>query len=214
MLNRGDLGRRLAVYGILDSSLGGAEELVRLGALGAAKGVKALQLRCKGFDGMDMYRIARDLVEACGPFGCLILVNDRLDVALAAKAHGVHLGHRDIPIGEARRIAPEGFIIGATARTPEEAARAEADGASYIGSGAAFPSSTKNDTVLIGPSGIARVARAVRIPCVAIGGINEDNLRALEGTGIAGIAMCGGLFGAGGMRGEAIAGALEVLGHR
>ncbi|MCX7828533.1 MAG: thiamine phosphate synthase [Thermanaerothrix sp.] len=211
MLNQWDLSRKLAVYGILDSSLGEPRKIVDLALEAASKGVKSLQLRCKGLDGMDVYRIARGLVEACGPLGCLILVNDRLDVALAARAQGVHLGQRDLPIGEARRIAPEGFIIGATARIPEDAARAELDGASYIGAGAAFPSPTKDDTVVIGPQGIARVARAVKIPCVAIGGINEDNVAALKGAGVAGIAMCGGLFGPFGVREGAVKGALTAV---
>lgn len=202
MLSRADkesLREDLRVYGILDSSLGDLEALLSLGLNAARAGVGTLQVRCKGWDGGDLYRLSRSLVEFCQPVGTLVVINDRLDVALCAGADGVHLGKSDLPVREARRVAPVDFIIGATARNTEDALRAQQDGASYVGAGAAFKSPTKGDTVVIGPDGISKVAKAISIPCVAIGGIDRDNLMDLIGTGIVGVALCRSLFGPSGV---------------
>ncbi len=168
---------------------GGEEgEIARLAAL-IRGGVTAVQLRMKNATGRELYERALAVGETCREKGALFFVNDRLDVALACGADGVHLGVSDLPIAAARRCAPRSFLIGATARTPEAALRAERNGADYIGCGAAFRSTTKHDTVEIGPSGIAAVTRAMIIPIVAIGGIDERNIEQLRHSGIAGVAV-------------------------
>ena len=171
---------------------GGEEEIARLAAL-IRSGVTTVQLRMKNATGRELYERALAVKKNCREKDALFFVNDRLDVALACGADGVHLGANDLPIAGARRCVPRYFLIGATARTPETALQAERDGADYIGCGAAFPSTTKHDTTVIGPSGIAAVTQAVKTPVVAIGGINEQNLEQLGGAGIAGVAVSAAL---------------------
>ena len=172
-----------------------AAMLQRLEALVGA-GVDGVQLRRKEAAGRELYEDAVRLAAFCRDRDALFFVNDRLDVALASGADGVHLGARDLPVAAARRLAPPDFLIGATARSPESALAAERDGADYVGSGAAFASRTKSDTVRIGPEGIEAVAAAVGIPVLAIGGIGAENLAQLANRGISGVAMgdalCGG----------------------
>ncbi|MDR1482011.1 MAG: thiamine phosphate synthase [Synergistaceae bacterium] len=167
------------------------EHLERLIGLG----VTAVQLRLKDADGDSLFRCAAAMARLCGNMGALFFVNDRLDIAMASGADGVHLGSRDLPVREARRIAPERFLIGATARDAETAAAARRDGADYIGCGAAFRSATKPDARIIGPDGIARVASSVSIPVVGIGGIGADNATELAGTGLSGVAVSSAFAG-------------------
>lgn len=162
-------------------------------------GVTSVQLRVKYADGFDLYRSAVVMTEFCRRRGTLFFVNDRLDIAMASGADGVHLGNSDLPISAARRIAPPMFIIGATAREPETAFMVQAEGADYIGSGAAFVSSTKPDAKLIGPVGISRVTRLVSIPVIGISGIRADNMTHLSGLGLSGVAVSASLAGKNGM---------------
>src|SRR5690606_14476777 len=157
-------------------------------ALGA--GATAVQLRDKAATARELYEQARALREATERHGALFFVNDRLDVALAADADGVHLGPGDLPIAAARLAAPRPFIIGASTDDPAEARRLEAEGADYIGCGAVFGTTSKAvGEEKIGPEGVAAVARAVSIPVVGIGGIDASNAHLLRGTGAAGVAV-------------------------
>jgi thiamine-phosphate pyrophosphorylase len=158
-------------------------------------GVTAVQLRLKGAEGGDLYRSAAAMARVCRERGALFFVDDRLDIALASGADGVHLGRLDLPVSAARSIAPDGFLIGATARDAAAANEAFTCGADYIGSGAAFKSGTKLDTTVIGPGGIARVAAAARLPVVAIGGIGLENLPGLSGIRLSGVAASAALSG-------------------
>ncbi|WP_341459371.1 thiamine phosphate synthase [Cloacibacillus evryensis] len=134
------------------------------------------------------------LKKICSAHGALLLINDRLDIALAAGADGVHLGQKDLPIGAARRLAGTDFIIGGTARTPELAREAQRLGADYVGCGAAFETATKGDAVVIGPDGIKKVLSAIDIPSVAIGGIELGNVKYLAGCGASGISLSGAIM--------------------
>jgi thiamine-phosphate pyrophosphorylase len=135
------------------------------------------------------YTLAAAAVEICRPLGTTVLVNDSLGVALAARADGVHLGADDLPIAAARRVAGPGLIIGATCRTPETARAAVADGATYLGVGPAFPTSTKDGLPPpLGPAAIAAVADAVPgTPVLAIGGITAERVPLLAVHGIAAV---------------------------
>ncbi|MDO5116207.1 MAG: thiamine phosphate synthase [Synergistaceae bacterium] len=170
------------------------EENLRKSAEALAGGVTALQLRVKSWSGRECYETALKLKALCREHGALFLVNDRLDIALAAGADGVHLGQKDMPVEAARRIAGADFIIGGTARTPELAREARRQGADYIGCGAAFATATKSDAVVIGAEGIKKVIAAADIPVVAIGGIELSNAAALAGCGASGIALSGALM--------------------
>ena len=113
---------------------------------------------------------------------------------MAIDAEGVHLGQSDMPVNIARRILGNDKIIGATARTKEQAVKAEKDGADYVGSGAVFGTSTKSDAVKMSFETLTEICRSVKIPVTAIGGITKDNVSELKGTGISGVAVVSGIF--------------------
>ena len=160
-------------------------------------GAPAIQLRDKERSARELLPVARELRMRSHAYGALFFVNDRLDVALAAGADGAHLGPDDLPIAAARRIVPRGFLLGYSTDDPEEAMQAEADGADYLGCGTIWTTSSKgNAGDAIGPAGLARVAGAVSIPVVGIGGVTRARLSALQGTGAAGVAVIGDIMGA------------------
>lgn len=156
-------------------------------------GAPAVQLREKRLPPRDLLPLARRLRLAAHDAGALFFVNDRLDLALAAEADGVHLGPDDLPVAAARRLAPPPFLIGASARTPERARAADDDGADYIGCGPVFPTRTKPRSP-IGLDGLAAVAASVRIPVVAIGGLNAARAPAARNAGAAGCAAAHALM--------------------
>jgi thiamine-phosphate pyrophosphorylase len=126
-----------------------------------------------------------------------LIVNDRLDVALACGASGVHLGQGDLPVPAVRRILGPGGKIGVSVNTPGEARRAEREGADYVGAGPAFATATKEtDLPVLGPEGIAGIRRAVGVPVVAIGGIGAANAAAMARAGADGIAVVSAILGA------------------
>ncbi|MBW7995656.1 MAG: thiamine phosphate synthase [Candidatus Glassbacteria bacterium] len=182
-------------YPIIDLDFSGQSPAVETArALGTA-GCSMIEVRAKTATGAQYFAFARKVMVAAGP-GCRVVVNDRLDVALASGAAGVHLGEHDIPVAEARKLAGAGFIVGATSRDPETAVRAAGDGADYIGAGAVFPTSHKHDTRLIGLEGLAAVARAVDIPVFAIAGITAANCARVVETGAWGVSGIGCVAGA------------------
>ncbi len=128
--------------------------------------------------------------------GALFIVNDRVDIALAVGADGVHLGEEDLPLSHARRIAPT-LLVGASCDTEEEARRLEALGADYLGVGTVFPTATKKDAgEPIGLERLRRIKEAVRIPVVAIGGITLENVEEVLATGVDGVAVVSAVVGA------------------
>ena len=139
---------------------------------------------------------AKQATAVCHRFGVRLIVNDDWHAAIAAGADGVHVGITDAPVAEIRKAAPAGFIIGATAKTVEQAQLAEQSGADYLGVGAVFPSPTKQNAVRITSEQLREICASVSIPAAAIGGIERDNLSQLNGCGMAGIAVVSALFGA------------------
>ena len=159
-------------------------------------GVTLVQYREKNGQGKGMLEKARKLIALCHKYNVPLLVNDRLDIAILSGADGVHLGLDDIPVAEARRLAGEDFLIGATAHNVEEALAAEKAGADYLGCGAVFATHTKKDTVPLGLDGLQAIRQAVRIPIAGIAGITLDNYRLVLGTGANGIAVVSAILGA------------------
>lgn len=157
-------------------------------------GVTCLQLREKEASAGDILALARTLLPLCRARRVPLLINDRVDIALAAGADGVHLGQEDLPLPEARTLLGPDRILGATAHTVEEALRAQAEGADYLGVGAMFPTGTKTDTVPTSADTLKAICAAVSTPVVAIGGVNAQNLPTLAGTGIAGAAVVSAIF--------------------
>ena len=159
-------------------------------------GVTLVQYREKNGPGKGMLEKARKLIALCHKYNVPLLVNDRLDIALLSGADGVHLGQDDIPVAEARRMAGEDFIIGATAHNVEEALAAEAAGADYLGCGAVFATHTKKDTVPLGLDGLKAIRQAVRIPIAGIAGITTENYQQVLATGADGVAVVSAILGA------------------
>ena len=159
-------------------------------------GVTLVQYREKNGQGKGMLEKARKLIALCHKYNVPLLVNDRLDIAILSGADGVHLGLDDIPVAEARRLAGEDFLIGATAHNVEEALAAEKAGADYLGCGAVFATHTKKDTVPLGLDGLQAIRQAVRIPIAGIAGITLDNYRLVLGAGANGIAVVSAILGA------------------
>ncbi len=171
-----------------DLSLGRPEEEVVRRAVAA--GVTMVQYRDKKTATSGMIEKARKLASVCRDAGVALVVNDRLDVALAAGADGVHLGQDDMDPGDCRSIAGGGYIIGVSVTTVEEAVRAEKAGADYLGANGVFPTGTKTDLgAPLGLEGVARIASATSLPVVAIGGINADNAGGVMSAGADGVAV-------------------------
>jgi thiamine-phosphate pyrophosphorylase len=175
-------------------------------ALGA--GAPAVQLRAKDAPARELLELGRAILPAARAHGALLFVNDRLDVALALGADGVHLGPDDVPVAAARGAAPEGFLVGASSDDPEVAGRLVSDGASYIGCGAVYATATKPDAGdVIGLDGLDRVARAVDVPVVGIGGITVERAAEVAAhTRAAGVAVVGAV-----MRAQDVAAAVRGL---
>ena len=157
-------------------------------------GVKIVQLREKNISTKDFYEKALKVKEICKNYGILFIINDRLDIAQAVKADGVHLGQSDIPIEKAREILKDKFLIGVTARNVEEAKKAELLGADYIGSGAIFGTSTKDNAKKLEMEELKKIVASVKIPVFAIGGINVDNVGSLKNIGLQGICSVSGIL--------------------
>jgi len=155
-------------------------------------GAKIIQFREKAGSRREILSLAQKINAICRAKGALFVVNDYLDIALIVGAHGVHLGQDDIPIREARRITPEGFIIGCSTHSLGQALAAEESSADYIGIGPVFANPTKLDYPPIGLEVVRSVVERVKIPAVALGGINLENIQQVIETGIANIAMVRG----------------------
>lgn len=161
-----------------------------------AGGVTMIQLREKQLTRPELIAEARALLPLCHSYGAPLIVNDDAEAAVLAGADGVHVGREDCPVAELRRRFGPDLIIGATAKTVEQARRAEASGADYLGVGAVFPSPTKRAALRITAAQLKEICNSVRIPAVAIGGIGGDNMAQLAGCGMAGFAVVSAIFGA------------------
>ena len=188
---------------ITDEALARSRALSEVVREALAAGAPAIQLRLKGATARELLEAAHTLMPLIRSAGALLIVNDRLDVALAADADGVHLGPDDLPVKDARAAVTEAlgavasaFLVGHSVDTPVAAAQAEADGADYLGVGAVYPTANKPDAgEVIGVEGLRRVVEAVGIPVVAIGGITPERARAVAETGACGCATIGAVMG-------------------
>lgn len=164
----------------------------------AAGGATMIQLREKEMGGAALLRMADELCAALEGSGCAFTVNDRLDIALACGAAGVHLGQEDLPLSRAKEVAGGRLEFGVSAGRPEWATRAAADGADYIGLGPVYPTGSKaNAREPIGPEGLARLLElAPGIPAVGIGGVDANNLTPVIQAGARGVAVINAVMGA------------------
>ena len=169
-------------------------------ALGA--GVTLLQYRSKYKDGGAMYQEALALKELCDRYHVPLIINDRVDVALAVGAAGVHVGQDDLPCRVVRNLAGDDFLIGVSAHNPEEAREAAAAGADYLGCGAVFGTATKAGVGTLGLERLRSIRQAVSLPIVGIGGVKATNYGQVLATGANGAAIISGILAATDIGGE------------
>ncbi len=175
------------IYFITDSTPYSEQEFLARVRSALSGGVSLIQLREKQRTTREYIDLAQKVGALAARFGVPLIIDDRIDVALAAGVKGVHLGQSDMPIKTARRILGEDYIIGATAKTVEQALEAYEQGADYLGVGAIYPTTTKVKTVLTSTETLDKICKAVPIPVNAIGGLNKDNIDVLKGIGIKGV---------------------------
>lgn len=185
-----DPGDRLRLIVVTDPDCGAGRTVVDVVRAALRGGAPAIQLRMKDAQAREMTEAARTLLAETRAAGALLFINDRVDVALAVGADGAHVGQDDLPVAAARRIAPPGFLLGVSAETAELARAAEAHGADYVGVGPVYHTGSKSDAGdAVGTERIARVAAAVRIPVIGIGGITVENAPPVIHAGAAGVAV-------------------------
>ena len=152
-------------------------------------GATVVQIREKTKDTLEFYNLAVKVKQITKKYDVVLIINDRVDVALAIDADGVHVGQSDMPCDVTRKLIGPEKILGVSAHTTEEAQKAEMDGADYLGSGAVFPTSTKSDANRVTKEELKKIVESVNIPVVAIGGITEENAHELSDTVIAGLSV-------------------------
>lgn len=157
-------------------------------------GVTLVQYRAKTASSAEMYAEALQLKALCDSFNVPLIINDRLDIAMAVGAAGVHLGQDDLPCAAARKLLGEDYLIGVSAHNPAEAKAALQSGADYLGCGAVFGTATKADVKKLGTDGLAAICKAKGLPVVGIGGVTADNYREVRAAGADGAAIVSGIL--------------------
>ncbi len=169
------------------------EEAVEQAILG---GTGVIQLREKDIDAKDFYEMAVSLKKITNQYRVPLIINDRVDVALACDADGVHIGQRDIPAALVRKMIGPDKLLGVSAATLEEAVQAVKDGADYLGIGAMYATNTKDDAEIVTIEELKRIRKAVDVPIVVIGGINMSTMENFKGYGIDGLAVVSAVMAA------------------
>ena len=175
------------LYFVTDSTNWEEEAFLSVVDKACAGGATIVQLREKNRTGREYLDLAIKTKAVTNKYGIPLIIDDRADIALAADAAGVHVGQSDLPVYAARKIMGKEKIVGATAKTVEQALEAQRQGADYLGVGAMYPTTTKVITVLTKPETLRAICAAVDIKVNAIGGLNKDNLEIIKGIPVDGI---------------------------
>lgn len=190
-----DLAPRLRRYLVTDARAGSVERLVETCRAALDGGVTAIQLRAKGWTDRQLLDAALALGPLCRDASALFIVNDRIDIALAAGADGIHLGVEDLPVAVARRLLGPDAVIGYSPESDADREAAEAAGVDYLGVGPVYGTGTKLDAgEAIGLDGLRRAVSATRLPVIGIGGIAIDQAADVVSTGAVGVALVGAVF--------------------
>ena len=179
----------MTLYFITDSTSVPEERFLPVVEAACRGGATIIQLREKDRSTREYMRLAEATHEVTARYGIPLIIDDRVDVALAIGAEGVHVGQSDMPVHQARKLMGPDRIVGATTKTVPQALEAFEQGADYLGCGAIYPTTTHVKTVITPVETLKEIVKAVPIPVNAIGGLNKDNIFVLEGSGIAGICV-------------------------
>lgn len=188
--------KTLLLYAVTDRAWTGRQTLLQQIESALKGGVTLVQLREKNLDFDEFVDEAVKVKAVCSKYNVPLIINDDIQVALKSGADGVHVGQEDMKVSDIRKLVGDSMIIGATAKTIEQAKKAEAEGADYIGVGAVFPSPTKTNAIRITVDMLKEICGSVSIPAVAIGGINKKNMTQITGGGMKGVALVSAIFGA------------------
>lgn len=183
-----------SLYLITDRSLMSTDTLEDAVEKAIRGGCRIIQLREKEITSLEFYQRALSVQEITKKYKVPLIINDRIDIALAVDAEGVHLGQNDLCTSVARRLIGRNKLLGVSVSTADDAIRAEADGADYLGVGAMFQTRTKTDARIVSFGELARIREAVQIPIVVIGGINIETAAFFKETGINGFAVISGII--------------------
>jgi len=186
----------MRLYAVTDRSWLRGQTLFEQVEQAIVGGTTLVQLREKELDEEAFLREAVDMAKLCHRYGVPLLINDNVEIARRSGADGVHVGQDDMEAASVRSILGSDMIVGVTAKTVEQALRAQEAGADYLGSGAVFGSTTKRNAKPMTRELLKSICHAVSIPVVAIGGISRSNILELAGTGIDGVAVVSGIFAA------------------
>ena len=189
----------LGTYLVTDAGLSGERSTVDVVEAAVEGGVDVVQLREKGTTARERHELGRRLRELTREAGAAFVVNDRVDLALAVDADGVHLGDEDLPVAAARKLLGPDAVVGRSVSTPEGARAAAEAGADYLGVGAVFPTESKDtapERSGVGLDRVRAVTDAVDVPCVGIGGVTPDNAADVVAAGADGVAVISAITGA------------------
>lgn len=188
------LKKSLLLYAVTDRAWLDGRTLAECVREAIRGGVTMVQLREKNLAEAEFIAEAKEIQAVCREFSVPFIINDNLDVAMAIDADGIHVGQNDLSLTEIKKRWAADKIIGISAQTLAQAVDAEKNGASYLGVGAVFPTSTKSDAVEVSPAELRRITKNISIPVVAIGGIHQNNLTELSDAGISGVALVSEIF--------------------
>lgn len=177
------------LYLVTDRALMSAATLTEAVEQAILGGCTMVQLREKELSSLEFYKQAMEIKQITDQYHVPLIINDRIDIAMVVKADGVHIGQSDIPAAVARKLIGADMLIGVSAASVTEALQAEKDGADYLGVGAMFPTGTKTDADLVSMEELQKIRQAVKLPIVAIGGINKENASLFHSAGIDGLAI-------------------------
>lgn len=185
---------QLKFYAVTDNRWLGEQTLYQQVEAALAGGVTCVQLREKHADKVKLLQTAQEIHQLCQEYQVPFIMNDYVDLAIACKADGIHVGQKDMTAIQARAQIPKDCLLGVSVQTVEQAKIAQAQGADYLGVGTVFPTTTKSDAVTVSKQCLTEICQAVQIPVVAIGGINQKNIHQLADTGIVGVALVSSIF--------------------
>ena len=193
---------KLLVYAITDRILFSEEEKIFFNRVEEVlkSGIKCLQFRNKDTSREDFFKKAIVLRDLCKKYNALFIINDEVEIAIKIKADGVHVGQEDMEAQKARKMIGQDMILGVSCENLEQAILAEKNGADYLGVGAIFKTNSKDDAKTVSREMLKKICDEVKIPVVAIGGINEENMDLLSGLKLSGFAMIQAIFGASDVR--------------